>query len=254
MSTFNELFDDLAKTNDRSIIWNNWLEYCIQINLINHNGKKTNFYDNEEKYVELMQAWMNELTQELESKPYYDILGHFYEELIQSKSKASTLGQAYTPQSVTDLMNKLIVDIDDNRMGVANDPTCGSSRTLLSAHVESNGDLICIGQDLDKTSCQMSVLNFWSHGVRGSILHMDTLTYEFYQGWRVNKYLYHGLPVPHIEEIHSIDEAYDFFELKDNRKSLMANDNIIDNKNDSNNIGIVNDYQPKGKTGQTTLM
>ena len=252
MSTFNELFDDLAKTNDRSIIWNNWLEYCIQINLINHNGKKTNFYDNEEKYVELMKAWMNELTQELESKPYYDILGHFYEELIQSKSKSSTLGQAYTPQSVTDLMNKLIVDIEDNRMGVANDPTCGSSRTLLSAHVESNGDLICIGQDLDKTSCQMSVLNFWSHGVRGSILHMDTLTYEFYQGWRVNKYLYHGLPVPHIEEIHSIDEVYDFFELKNNKKSsLITNGN---NKTDSNNIGIVNDYQPKGKTGQTTLM
>ena len=249
MKTFNEIFDELAKTNDRSIIWNNWMDYCIEINLINHNSKKTNFYGNEKKYVELMQAWMNELTQELESKPYYDILGHFYEELIQSKSKASTLGQAYTPQSVTDLMNKLIVDIDDNRMGVANDPTCGSSRTLLSAHVESNGDLICIGQDLDRTSCQMSVLNFWSHGVRGSILHMDTLTGEFYQGWRVNKYLYHGLPVPHIEEIYNVGEAYDFFELKGN-KSSNNNDDVVLENNDNLTVP---DYKPLG-TGQTTLM
>lgn len=250
MNTFHELFDDLAKTNDRSIIWNNWLDYCIQINLINHNGKKTNFYNNEKKYVELMQAWMNELTQELEIKPYYDILGEFYEELVQSKSKASSLGQAYTPPSVTDLISKISIT-SNNNTGVANDPTCGSSRTLLAAHVESNGDLICIGQDLDRTSCQMSVLNFWSHGVRGSILHMDTLTNEFYQGWRVNKYLYHGLPVPHIEEIYCIDDAFDFFELKDNN---LETEVMEMNKNDFNNMRIVTDevYKPKG-TGQTTL-
>ena len=60
----------------------------------------------------------------------------------------------------------------------------------------------------------MAVLNFFSHGVRGSVLHMDTLEETFYQGWRVNKYLYHGIPVPHIEEIHNVNDAYDFFELK----------------------------------------
>lgn len=250
MSKFQEIFDDLAKTNDRSIIWNNWLDYCIQINLINHNGQKTNFYNNEEQYVELMQSLLNELTQELETKPYYDILGHFYEELVQSKSKSKTLGQAYTPPSVTDLMSKIAIT-SDNNVGVANDPTCGSSRTLLSAHVKSKGNLICIGQDLDRTSCQMSVLNFWSHGVRGSILHMDTLTGEFYQGWRVNKYLYHGLSVPHIEEIHNVNDAYDFFELK-NHMSLINNDTVVDDEK-STNTGIVNsEYKPIG-TGQTTL-
>ena len=33
-------------------------------------------------------------------------------------------------------------------------------------------------------------------------------------GWRVNKYLYHGMPVPHIEMINNVNDAYDFFELK----------------------------------------
>lgn len=249
MSKFQEIFDDLAKTNDRSIIWNNWLEYVIQINLMNHNGKKTNFYNNEQQYVELMQSWLNELTTELETKPYYDILGHFYEELVQSKGKSKTLGQAYTPPSVTDLMSKLAIT-SDNNVGVANDPTCGSSRTLLSAHVKSKGDLICIGQDLDRTSCQMSVLNFLSHGVRGSILHMDTLTGEFYQGWRVNKYLYHGLPVPHIEEIYNVNDAYDFFELNGNKPSNNNDDDVVLENNDTLTVP---DYKPLG-TRQTTLM
>ena len=258
MQTFNEIFDELAKTNDRSIIWNNWMDYCIEINLINHNGKKTNFYGNQEKYVKLMQAWMTELTKELENKPYYDILGHFYEELVQSAGKSKSLGQAFTPPSVTDLMSHLAIKNNDNMKGIANDPTCGSSRTLLAAHVESNGDLICIGQDLDRTSCQMSVLNFWSHGVRGSVLHMDTLEGTFYQGWRVNKYLYHGLPVPHIEEIYSIDAAYDFFELNNKEPSVPAD--VVMNPNDIEKFEI-NCSPDKGiskkityKDGQTTLM
>ena len=257
MTTFTEIFDELAKTNDRSIIYNNWMDYCIEINLINHNGKKTNFYGNEEKYVELMQAWMNELTTELENKPYYDILGHFYEELVQSAGKSKSLGQAFTPPSVTDLMSDLVIKTDNNKNGIANDPTCGSSRTLLAAHVESNGDLICIGQDLDRTSCQMSVLNFWSHGVRGSVLHMDTLEGTFYQGWRVNKYLYHGLPVPHIEEIYSIDEAYNFFELNNREPGVPAD--VVMNPDDIDKLEI-NCSPDNGiskrvtyKNGQTTL-
>ena len=220
MYTFRGIFEDLAKHHDRSVIWNNWLDYCIQINLMNHDGKKTNFYNNEEKYVELMQAWLNELTGELENKPYYDILGHFYEELVQSKGKSKTLGQSFTPPSVTDLMSDLSIKVNGSNTGVANDPTCGSSRTLLAAHVRSKGNLICIGQDLDLTSCHMSVLNFWSHGVMGSVLHMDTLEGTFFQGWRVNKYLYHGVPVPHIEEIHSVKEAFDFFELKNDKTPI----------------------------------
>jgi type I restriction enzyme M protein len=249
MTTFEEIFEELAKYNDRSVIWNNWLDFVIKINLINHNGKETNFYNNENKYMELMEAWLNELTDNLETEPYYDILGQFYEELVQSRSKSKSLGQIYTPPSVSDLLSEISIDADDNKKGISYDPTCGSGRTLMAAHVHSQGDLICIGQDLDLTSCHMAVLNFFSHGVRGSILHMDTLEETFYQGWRVNKYLYHGIPVPHIEEIYTVRDAFDFFELK--------------NRNGPENVGIENNdnvvekttsiFKPKG-TGQTTLM
>lgn len=220
MKTFEELFKELARHNDRSVIWNNWLEYTINVNLIGrpHNNP-TNYHGNEQTYMEMITAWINELSIKLEKYPYYDMLGSFYEELVQSKSKAGQLQQYYSPISVTELLSDidLLSRTPEELHGkVANDPTCGSARTLLSAHVKSKGELICIGQDLDRTSCHMATLNFWSHGVRGSILHMDTLELNFFAGWRINKYLYHGIPIPHIEEIHSASEAYDFFELKNN--------------------------------------
>ena len=75
-------------------------------------------------------------------------------------------------------------------------------------------------QDLDEVSCKMAVLNFWSHGVRGCILHQNTLTLECYQAWRVNNYLYHGLPIPHIELV-SEAEAYNFIGVSRNKKDIV---------------------------------
>ena len=150
---------------------------------------------------------MKKTTWILEEQPYSDRLGLFYEELVTSHVKSKNLGQFYTPDDVTTLMTNLcLTDYND---GFVNDCACGSARMLLSAHVQSKGNLICIGQDLDEISCKMAVLNFYSHGVRGSILHQNTLTGEFYRAWRVNNYLYHGLPIPHIELVNQRD-AYQF--------------------------------------------
>ena len=251
--SFEEIFEELARHNDRSIIWNNWLEYVIDVNLLklepeNKEEFKKKYYGNEESYVELMGAWLNELTVRLETYPYYDMLGEFYEELIQSKSKKSSLGQAYTPPSVTNLLSEICIDNDKNYINkIANDPACGSARTLLSAHVQSQGEIFVMGADLDRTSCLMAVANLFSQGCRGSILHMDTLEQTFYEGWRINKYLYHGIPIPHIEIINNPDEAYDFIELH-----RFNNKTINDSKKDNKKVEVVE--SPVKPSGQTTLI
>ena len=207
MNKFNKIFENLARVNDRSIIWSNWLDYCININLMNTGKQEINFQGNEEDYLDMFGEWLLQLETDLEEQPYSDRLGLFYEELVTSHVKSKNLGQFYTPDDVTTLMTNLcLTDYND---GFVNDCACGSARMLLSAHVQSKGNLICIGQDLDEISCKMAVLNFYSHGVRGSILHQNTLTGEFYRAWRVNNYLYHGLPIPHIELVNQRD-AYHF--------------------------------------------
>jgi type I restriction-modification system DNA methylase subunit len=213
MNKFNKIFERLATINDRSIIWNQFLDYCININLLNSKEKHLDFKGNEEYYAEMLGEWLLQLNEDLETKPYSDRLGMFYEELVTSHSKSKHMGQFYTPSDVTNLMNGLI--INENSTGMVNDCACGSARMLLSAHVKSKGNLICIGQDLDEVSCKMAVLNFWSHGVIGSIIHQNTLSLEYYQAWRVNNYLYHGLPIPHIELV-SEREAYHFIGVKTN--------------------------------------
>ena len=213
MNEFTKIFEKLARINDRSIIWNNWLDYCINLNLMSNKKYEIDFKRNEKEYAELLQYWLIQLNEKLEEEPYYDMLGLFYEELVTSHVKSKNIGQFFTPSDVTNLMVELTLsDIDVKEDMVVNDSTCGSARMLLSAHVHSNGNLICIGQDLDEISCKMAVLNFWSHGVRGSILHQNSLTKEFYQAWRVNNYLYYGIPIPHIERV-SEKEAYNFIGL-----------------------------------------
>ena len=101
-----------------------------------------------------------------------------------------------------------------NTGGVINDCACGSGRLLLDASSD-NPTAILIGQDLDPVACKMAVLNFYVSGVRGSIIHQNTLTMECFEAWRVNNYLYHGLPIPHIELV-SEREAYHFIGVKTN--------------------------------------
>ncbi|MCR5027026.1 MAG: N-6 DNA methylase [Methanobrevibacter sp.] len=214
MSKFEDIFNELSRTNDRSIIWNNWLDYCININLMQIKSQYApkDFLGNEEKYYNMFSEWLHGLSTNLESKPYHDRLGELYEENVQSKAKAKDFQQYYTPSTVTEVINELVIDEKtDYTNPFMSDPCCGSGRFLLAAHVKSQGNLICIGQDLDETSCKMAVLNFYSHGVRGSVLHMNTLEGTFYKGWRVNRWLLDGIPVPHIEEINHINEAYNFF-------------------------------------------
>jgi len=256
--SFEEIFEELARHNDRSIIWNDFLDYAIEVNILSLANDKPefnkNYHGNEAAYWDMITAWITELSIKLEKYPYYDMLGEFYEELVTSKAKSKNLGQFYTPVSVTELLSSLSID---NKPAttlegrVANDPTCGSARMLLSAHVHSQGKLFLYGQELDGTSAKMAVLNFWSHGARGSVLHMDTLTGDIFQGWRVNRYLHHGIGIPHIELISTEAEALDFIELNrlnDNDEDEATTVPLEDNSKDE----VVVTSAPV--TGQTTLI
>lgn len=64
---------------------------------------------------------------------------------------------------------------------------------------------------MDSVSVKMTALNFYIHGVRGSVLHMNSITNEFFGGYKVNQYLGYGLPLPHIELLHSYEDAFHFF-------------------------------------------
>ena len=209
MNGFERKFDELARTEDASILFTGFLDWVIDANLIALEDRKLDFKGREHDYFELYQEWIKVVDNELKTtgKYYYDYLGTFYEDVIQSRYKAGTRGQFFTPHDVGKVMAMLCFS-NSTLDGVSYDCACGSGRLLLDAH-EQNPNNILIGWDMDPQACKMAVLNLYIAGARGSILCMNSLDLTFYEAWRVNNYMGYGLNVPHIELV-SQSEAYHF--------------------------------------------
>jgi type I restriction enzyme M protein len=117
-----------------------------------------------------------------DGKPgWYDMLGDIYMELA-SRSKASRMGQFFTPVEVCDVMAQLTFDMDPGvAVGkTAIDPACGSGRTLLALHALQPKMGLLYGADLDPICAKMCALNFWLHGIRGEVACMNSLSQQWY--------------------------------------------------------------------------
>ena len=224
VNKFEKVFDRLTNQHDPNKIFNEFLDYCIDINLFTTIDQNLDFNGREKYYFKMFQEWIKitnthicEGSVEINSgnNGWYDYLGIFYENIVQTKYKAGARGQFFTPADVCQLITELTIDGNVDYTGkFVNDCCCGSGRFLLAGH-SLMPNAVMIGSDLDDVACKMSVLNFYLHGVKGSILHQNSLTGETFQCWRVNNYLYHGLPIPHIELVNE-REAYHFIGLKHN--------------------------------------
>jgi len=196
---FEKEFNKLTYSHEVSIVFNDFLDYVIDMFTINPDTKLFNCKGYKDKEYEYFYNMFRELVlwtqEELEHKPFFDGLGTFYEDIVQSKYKAGTTGQFFTPMDVTRLMTRLVDDEEDPVEDVkcVYDCACGSSRTLLSHHAQRPYDL-CFGWDLDSTSVKMSVINFLLHGVKGSVCHMNSLSLEFFTGFKVNEFIDLGKP------------------------------------------------------------
>ena len=251
---FEKIFDKLTNQYDPNKIFNEFLDYCIDINLFTTKSQDLDFQGREKYYFEMFKEWIKitndhigEDNSEINSgnNGWYDYLGIFYENIVQTKYKAGARGQFFTPADVCQAMTELTINDNEDYDGkLVNDCCCGSGRFLLAGHSLMPG-AIMIGSDLDEVACKMSVLNFYIHGVRGSVLHQNTLTGETFNCWKINDYLGYGLPIPHIQ-LTNITGAYQFIGMNNDTEIIgLNNNNSTDNK-------IVNEYKPKG-TGQTTL-
>lgn len=233
---FEKIFDKLTNQYDPNKIFEEFLDYCIDINLFTPIDQKLNFEGREKYYFEMFTEWVNIVNEHINeddneinsgNNGWYDYLGIFYENIVQTKYKAGVRGQFFTPADVCQAMTQLtIIDGEDYTGKFVNDCCCGSGRFLLAGHSLMPG-AIMIGSDLDVVACKMSVLNFYIHGVRGSILHQDTLTGETFQCWKINEYIGYGLPIPHIQ-LTDIKGAYNFIGVNNTKevKTIELKENI----------------------------
>lgn len=142
--------------------------------------------DQNKGFFELYQNFILNLQEKLKHSDWYDILGETYEAIIASKGRRSNSGQFFTPMTLCDLMTEITEFDNTKRRPIVNDPTCGSGRTLLSFNSKHAG-CYYVAEDLDKTCCMMTVVNFLTHGIQGEVVHHDSLTMEdSWNAWQVN--------------------------------------------------------------------
>ena len=134
----------------------------------------------------IMLIWMDKVATAMEGGSWLDFFGGIYEEMYQSKGKASTLGQFYTPPALCDILAYCTTPNE----GRVSDCACGSGRTLLASASASGfcRSNFYVGEDIDLTSVKMCALNLMIHGCRGRVVQHDTLNnpvlYDY--GFRIN--------------------------------------------------------------------
>ncbi|MBR2558028.1 MAG: N-6 DNA methylase [Methanobrevibacter sp.] len=260
MNEFEKIFEKLARADDPNVIFTNWLDYVIDINLFTVKNRELEFKGREHEYFDMFNSWVHIQNTYLENNPdneWYDYLGLFYEDIIQSKFRAGSRGQFFTPANVCDVMAELTLgnhskEFYDGKL--VNDCAGGSGRLLLASK-RFAPNAVFVLNDLDSVACKMAVLNFFIHGIRGAVVCKNTLTGESFDYYRINNYLGYGLPVPHIELCNSEAEACNLFGIN------RGNDEIIEVEHEGpteseqvmvdESVETV-EYKPKG-TGQTTL-
>lgn len=151
----------------------------------------TELHRREPYLFKIAEIWLDKVATAMENGTWIDFFGGIYEEMYQSKGKASALGQFFTPSSLCDCMSKMVCPSDSRRV---NDAACGSGRTLLSAFAASgySQSSYYIGEDIDTSSVKMCALNLMAHGMRGRVVRHDTLKdpVHFDYGFEINEVRY----------------------------------------------------------------
>lgn len=124
----------------------------------------------------------------LPSGEWRDILGNVFEETNSSFS-ASGSGQFFTPDSLCNMMAQITAGTEPCDDGIiVNDCASGSGRNLIAhsrLHPLNRYRAFYIAQDLDERCVNMSVLNFFMFGMKGVVIHMNTLSMKIYGGYRI---------------------------------------------------------------------
>lgn len=139
-------------------------------------------------YVTLVSIWCWMVAKEMEKGNSFDLFGQLYEQMFLLKSKASSNGQFFTPDSLCRLMSD-ITDADveekesDRGLVRVNDPACGSARTLLAHFMRKTHDNPALAgkyfyeaADIDFQTCKMAACNMMIHGMQGRVVCQDQLS------------------------------------------------------------------------------
>jgi type I restriction enzyme M protein len=118
---------------------------------------------------------------------WYDGLGDFFMD-NNNKFGQDARGQFFTPEEVCNMMAHLSHEKDSKEERHILDPAAGSGRMLLAfdrLNPQYRFENFYVAADVDSRCVKMCTLNFCLYGLKGTIIHMDSLRMEIWGGYRV---------------------------------------------------------------------
>lgn len=209
---WNKVFTKLRYRHETWYIFRDFLDLTIDNFTI---PNQTPLFENTEKYTdkeyeyfgELFTVYIQTMNKQLQTKPYYDFLGEWWESDQNMTNKFNA--QFFTPMNVCELMESLVIATGEkegrlNDEAIMYDCCCGSGRFGLVHQHHRPMDYYFMN-DLDQYAVKMTILNMLFHGMQGVVAHMNTLTEEVFSCWRVTPFLFEfgGLPyvVPYGKDL-----------------------------------------------------
>jgi hypothetical protein len=140
----------------------------------------------EPEYLEEAKRWKPEqlqsfshalatLVDEMEDRPYADLVGRFYQEEAQSKGARDGGGEFYTPACISKLLAQLTV---------GDPPADRPMAEVLKERGISVSRMRATCIDVSRVACDMCFLNLSLWGIPAQIVHGNSLSLEVWGSWR----------------------------------------------------------------------
>ncbi|MCP1384449.1 N-6 DNA methylase [Runella salmonicolor] len=204
---FNAVFEKLSYRHGWGDVYVDFIDYSVACFLNTGDVKVSDYLKKKygkdyEYFKQLFAEWIKAQHKQLnQGKQWYDTLGIFYE-VIASSSKASHLGQFFTPPDVVDMLTMITSGKakEGGRQRIA-DPCSGSGRMLVSFHAHFPGNY-CFAADVDNICTKMTALNMMLHGCEGQAVCMNSLDPDDWRfGYAVNPWIREFGGLPHLARI-----------------------------------------------------
>lgn len=198
---FKKIFDELSINHGDENVFNDFLNWIVSNFSRTIKWQPLCAYKPCEArlFLNLFSEYINIIGPKLHKHLCYDFFGQYYEFILSNKHICEELGQFYT--------SKDTVMVNIRNGDTVFDPTCGSGRLLISAHVKEPG-LILLGMDKSLTFCMMTVCNILVHGGVGEVVWRDSLNSDDWRkGWRINEHF----PKTHTSGVREISKHESWF-------------------------------------------
>lgn len=116
---FEKTFEKLTHTQDPTRIFDEFLDYCIDINLFTLKKQELDFHGREEQYMDMFQEWIfltNEKLSQGDTIGWYDYLGEFYESVIFTLKEKNELLRQFINKGRRLSVKELMDNANENEL------------------------------------------------------------------------------------------------------------------------------------------